>query len=327
MPEHGGVRLLLNDGSERIYSETDEILPSDSPGALWASQQVHVLGDKPNLRKAMTELARRYSVAGPEMSFLVLERPDQYLRAELLPPKGFDIRWMSDYRAQQQDHNAQSLNRKRTRFDFVVNAWQARKAWWDARFITRPKMRRPTNAGVRPSPGPPLPPPSLAPSAMRGSGDRSDVADASTSNGGADPEATSAQVEYAQQAHRSSNNKQITLNLADLLAKRPYIAALEEASPSDRLNVLRAQEQAYGELPGFYLDTSEWFRLQGEDVHANLLLLSSLELALTDDETRQIVAFRLERDKSFDRAIELLALLAASNDNFRPLLLLLVASI
>jgi hypothetical protein len=318
MPEHREVRLLLSDGSERIYSEADEVLPFDAPGALWASQQVHALSDEPNLSEAMTSFARRYSVAGPEMSFLVLERPDQYLSAELVPPEGFDARWMSDYRAQQKVHNVQALNRRRERFDFVMNAWQRRKAWWNTRFVARPKTRRPRNAGVPTSPGPPLPPPSLAQAAMAGSGDAPDVAEASVGNGTASSETKSQQGEYAQQLQRASDNKQITVNLADLTSKRPYIAALTEASPAERMKVLRAQEQVYGEMPAFYLDTSEWFRLQGEVASANLLLLSSLELALTDDETRQIVAFRLERDKSFDRAIELFARLAASNDDFRP---------
>jgi hypothetical protein len=58
--------------------------------------------------------------------------------------------------------------------------------------------------------------------------------------------------------------------------------------------------------------------LKGDLATANLLLLSALELPLTDDETRQIVAFRLERDKSYGRAVELTAQIAAGNADFRP---------
>ncbi len=49
-----------------------------------------------------------------------------------------------------------------------------------------------------------------------------------------------------------------------------------------------------------------------------MLLLSALELPTSDDETRQIVAFRLERDGSFDRANELAEQLASANANFCP---------
>lgn len=71
-------------------------------------------------------------------------------------------------------------------------------------------------------------------------------------------------------------------------------------------------------MPTFYLDTAEWFRLTGDPTTASLLLLSALELPTSDDETRQIVAFRLERDRFFDRAIELAEQLAAANAEFRP---------
>jgi hypothetical protein len=110
----------------------------------------------------------------------------------------------------------------------------------------------------------------------------------------------------------------IKLDLADLIAKRPYIAALDGAAPTSRRVVLAEQERQYGSVPTFYLDTAEWFRRNGDATTASLLLLSALELPTSDDETRQIVAFRLERDRAFDRAVELTELLAAANAGFRP---------
>lgn len=106
--------------------------------------------------------------------------------------------------------------------------------------------------------------------------------------------------------------------MADLIAKRPYIAALDVAGPTRRLAVLADQERQYGSVPTFYLDTAEWFRLKGDAAAASLLLLSALELPTRDDETRQIVAFRLDRDRSFDRAVEFAEQLAAANAEFRP---------
>ena len=96
------------------------------------------------------------------------------------------------------------------------------------------------------------------------------------------------------------------------------MTALETAGSADRLAVLAEQEQQYGSVPAFYLDTAEWFRLNGDAATAALLLLSALELPTSDDETRQIVAFRLERDRAFDRAVELAEHLAAANAEFRP---------
>lgn len=312
MPERGDVRVRLNDGSERTYSDSSDTVPSDAPGALWAAQQVQALGDDPSRHEAMFDFARRYGVAGPAMSLLVLERPDQYLRAGIVPPAGFEADWMSDYRAQKKDHDAEALDARRERFDFVLNAWKERKAWWNKRFVARANAPRSKGEGV-PPPMVSAPAPSVqnSPSGATevSADDVSDIIVTTASRRNDVPVARS---------ERSTESAEIKLDLADLTAKRPYIAALAAASPGDRLAVLRSQEQAYGALPSFYLDTAEWFRLKGYTATADLLLLSALELPLTDDETRQIVAFRLERDKSFDRAVELAAQLAAANADFRP---------
>lgn len=119
-------------------------------------------------------------------------------------------------------------------------------------------------------------------------------------------------------ADRPDTEAAVKVDLADLIAKRPYIVALDAATPAARLSVLAEQERAYGSVPSFYLDAAEWFRSKGDAATAGQLLLSALELPLSDDETRQIVAFRLERDRSHDRAIELAEQLAAANAEFRP---------
>lgn len=325
MPERGGVRVRLNDGSERTYSDNSEATPSDAPGALWAAQQVQALGDDPSRHEAMVDFARRYGVAGPAMSLLVLERPDQYLRAGIVPPAGFEADWMSDYRAQKKDHDAQALDARHERFDFVLNAWKERKAWWNKRFVARRHPGHPKGNAIPAPPAMVMAPPPASAQAIATSAPRSQ---SSSNAGGYDAANDAADVIVTAvqrrsdvpvaRSERSAENAEIKLDLADLTAKRPYIAALASASTEDRLAVLRSQEQAYGALPSFYLDTAEWFRLKGDLATSNLLLLSALELPLSDDETRQIVAFRLERDKSYDRAVELTAQIAAANADFRP---------
>lgn len=328
MPERGSVRVRLNDGSERTYSDRSETASSDAPGALWAAQQVQVLGDDPSRHEAMVDFARRYGVAGPAMSLLVLERPDQYLRAGIVPPAGFGPDWMSDYRAQKKDHDAEALDARRERFDFVLNAWKERKAWWNKRFVARRQPARPKGNAIPAPPERVFAPPTALPAPAPEIATSEPRSQSSPSAGGYDyaNDAGDVIVTAVQRqsdvpvarSERSTENTEIKLDLADLTAKRPYIAALASASAGDRLAVLRSQEQAYGTLPSFYLDTAEWFRLKGDLATADLLLLSALELPLSDDETRQIVAFRLERDKSFDRAVELAAQLAAANADFRP---------
>ncbi|MES2444593.1 MAG: VIT domain-containing protein [Pseudomonadota bacterium] len=320
MPGSGGVRVQLSDGSERAYA-AGAAVRADAPGALWAAQQVVALNDDPARHKTMVEFARRYHVAGPAMSLLVLERPDQYLRAELTPPPGFGDEWMAEYREARQDHDKEAAEARTERLDFVVEQWKERTEWWRKRFAVRPQPKSADRAAFLvppPAMAAPAPVDAPAPSSGRvasrandmvgGSGDESDIM------------VTGSRVRDAPlvEANRPGTNTAIALDLADLIADRPYITALAAAAPAARLKVLGEQERTYGSVPSFYLDVAEWFRLKGDSATAALLLLSALELPLSDDETRQIVAFRLERDASHDRAVEIAEQLATANDRFRP---------
>ncbi|MDB5694772.1 MAG: hypothetical protein JWN21_315, partial [Sphingomonas bacterium] len=316
MPADGGVRVRAVSGEERRYPAT-EAVAADAPGALWASQQVGELADDPARHTAMAELARRYGVAGPAMSFLVLETPDQYLRAGLAPPAGFADEWMTTYRAAKVEHDAEKAGARQERLTHVLGQWADRVTWWNTRFtpLARVQRRKRGNDATEIMPPamvvPPPPPPAIAaPAPVGAAADDDSSANIVVTGSRVRPGTTPAPT------RRPSST--ITLDLADLTARRPYIAALATAAPGDRLRVLAEQERAYGAAPTFYLDTADWFRGKGDPATAMQLLLSALELPLSDDETRQIVAFRLERDGAHDRAVELAAALAAANDGFRP---------
>ena len=312
MPKSGAVRVRLSDGSERIYTQQDTIVRAEAPGALWAAQRVNELGNDPSRHKVMADFARRYQIAGPAMAFLVLERADQYLRADIAPPVGFSDEWMQQYREAKKDEDAERADARRERLAFVLRQWQERKKWWNKSFIplSRPQhAKRDARESQVMAPPPAVPSVAAAPPAPDSG--MNDVQDIITT-------AMRRQTLPVASENKPTESKEIKLDLADLLSNRPYIAALNAAPSAQSLKVLGEQERAYGMVPTFYLDVAEWFRLKGDLPTADLLLLSALELPTSDDETRQIVAFRLERDKSYDRAVELTERLAAVNAEFRP---------
>ncbi len=328
----GGVTVRLSHGGERRYAAAGAPIAAEAPAALWAAGRVAELADDPARHAAMADTARRYQVAGPGMSFLVLERPDQYLRAELTPPKGFGAEWLAQYREAKQNWDKEHRDARQERLAFVIDQWRERRAWWSRRFvpITRAQAKRtrddeqlPMPVSAPPPPPPPPPSPTPEPVQPRAVTPPPIVAapapDAGVQEGVSGDVVVTGTVRSnplptAQEPPRA----QIKIDMADLIAKRPYIAALDVAGPGRRLAVLTEQERQYGSVPTFYLDTAEWFRLKGDAATASLLLLSALELPTSDDETHQIVAFRLERDRSFDRAVELAEQLAAANAEFRP---------
>jgi hypothetical protein len=247
---------------------------------------------------------------------LVLESPDQYLRAGLAPPPAFSEEWQAEYRAAKLEDDMDKAGARAERLAFVLEQWRDRVAWWNTRFASRPRARASQQQNIpapppvfMPAPPPPAPveptPPGIvAPAPVAAEDDSANIIVTGTVR-------RTPAVETNRRASAT-----IELDLADLSARRPYIAALAAAAPNRRLSVLAEQERAYGAAPAFYLDTAEWFRGK-DDATAALLLLSALDLPLSDDETRQIVAFRLERDRAYGRAIELADLLAA-NAGFRP---------
>ncbi|MHA6722381.1 VIT domain-containing protein [Sphingomonas sp. RS2018] len=333
MPATGGVTVRLSGGGERRYAPAGSPVAAEAPAALWAASRVAALADDPAQHAEMAQTARRYQVAGPGMSFLVLERPDQYLRADLTPPDGFGAEWLKTYRDAKRDWDKERRDARQERLAFVVKQWRERRAWWDRSFTprTRAKVRRASGeqAYGPPEPAPPPPPPpaplSAPPPPSPGRNEaRRVVPPAIVSSAPLAVENDANDVVVTGTIRRDLAPTQetppaaIKIDMADLIARRPYITALDGAAPARRLAVLTEQERAYGSVPTFYLDTAEWFRRKGDAATAALLLLSALELPTSDDETRQIVAFRLERDGVFDRAVELAEHLAAANAEFRP---------
>lgn len=325
----GGVTVRLSDGSERRYTQAGVAVVAQAPAALWAAGRVAALADDPAQHVAMAETARRYQVAGPGMSFLVLERPDQYLRADLTPPGDFTPEWMAGYRDAKRDWDKEHRDARQERLAFVVEQWEQRRTWWARRFTPRTglptKRGRGGDADMVAVPPPPPPPPAPSPAIMAEPSQSESLARLpgvamSPSIVATDSNivVTAARGRDVLPSAQQPAQAEIKLDMADLIARRPYIAALDLAGPDKRLAVLAEQERQYGSVPTFYLDVAEWFRSKDDLATASLLLLSALELPTSDDETRQIVAFRLERDRSLDRAVELAEHLAAANAEFRP---------
>ena len=332
LPATGAVHVRLAGGAERTYRANGGEVAADAPGALWAQARVTELADDPARHAAMADIARRYQVAGPGMSFLVLERPDQYLRADIAPPPGFPRAWLTQYADAKQEHDKEAGEAKAKRLTFVLDQWRERREWWGRRFT--PRRRAPREKAMLATPSVSVPAPIVAPAPPLPPGVEGDISGAAAprsapaqesaspvdtvSDGGDMIVTATRRDDGLPRAVEPERAASIKLDLADLLADRPYIAALNAATPTTRLAVLAAQERSYGTVPTFYLDTAEWFRLHGDAPTAEQLLLSALDLPVSDDETRQIVAFRLERDRSHDRAVELAEQLAAANAEFRP---------
>jgi tetratricopeptide (TPR) repeat protein len=328
MPDSGGLRLTLASGETRVYRATTPVTPMFAgPGALWASRRLAAIGDDagPDERIAF---ARRYAVASPQAAFVVLETPEDYARSEIEPPASYpkDQRARFDAmraeQARQKDARAQQLAGQ------VRQTWGEVVAWWETKFDPDARPQRPDpklvsggNSGEEdgsdqvivtaqrvdsnaprprrdraerrreapappaslPPPPPPPPPPAMAMAAPVAA------------------DAASAPANAAEQQAQPGGSIAVEPWSAD----RPYIAKFDAAG-ADYEKAIDEQRAKYGSIPLFWFDVAEWHFAHDRRAEAARAVESALDLPTRDNQTLQIVASRLLRYGSQDRAIALL---------------------
>lgn len=330
-PDSGEVHLTITGlgkgSSRRSYAQSGSAFAkANGPGVLWAAEELERLADNPLKREAMRDMATSYDVASPTMALLVLENPSQYLSADIKPPKGFGDEWMAEYRQEKKDRDKALDELRAERLDDVRERWAERKLWWNTEFKPPKKVKRRSNgddgdteaaetadAAVQELAPAPAAYDSRGSSAAEGE-DESEMAIIVTSTRRSNIVEQS--VPLAITTVDEAGNA-VKVEIADVLSDQPYLKALNEAGPDKRMTVLAEQENIFGALPAFYLDAAEWFRLKGDKALSEALLLSALELPVADDETRLIVAFRLQRAGAHHEAVRMLELLEVRTDN-RP---------
>ena len=308
-PAGGPVTVsLAENGATRneVVRLAGPIVPFDGDGALIATDQLATLGATEQ-RDAYVALSRRYGVASPSLSFLVLETASDYLAAKVDPPAGYPTDARDDYlRARKAADAAQAL--KATAWiDTVAGEWAETVAWWNRKFDpaavprrvstsrsfdrTGPPVVSPPAMVSAPS-APPAPPPPPTPLSAPAPALAENIVvtgnRASTGTGG--PQRTEEQT--------------AAIHIEAWQPERPYLE-LYDGRPADfDARFLEAQAR-HGSLPIFYLDTAEWLRRHERGSEAAEMVLSALSLPTANEVTLGIVADRLERYGAVDRAIEL----------------------
>lgn len=338
-----GGPLLVHVGAEtRRIAIDGEGIAFDGAGALIASDQLATL-TATERRADYLALSRRYGIASPSLSFLVLEVPQDYLDADVTPPDNYPAGLRNTYNRAFKARASQRDDARRERLVRVVHDWGEEVAWWKKPFDLNVRPKRvatsqsfdETAAPAPPPPPPPPPPPAPAPAPGF-------VAPPAAVAGVVAP-APSAQdraindtpiVVTGQRASRGDRVRNeaaapISVVTSDNLASlpalkvgppgvstgpairidawqpdRPYLE-LYDGKPAAFDERFLEAETRHGGIPAFYLDTAEWLRKHGHGAEAAEMVLSALDLPSANEVTLGIVADRLERYGQIDRAIEL----------------------
>jgi len=319
-PAAGDVTVRFADGSFIVSNVKGKEAAFDGEAALVGRDRLSLLSGTLQ-RPDFVALSRRYGIASPSLSFVVLERPEDYVEAEVAPPATYPKEDLDRYAALKVEADKAKDREKEDRLIEVVGIWNDEVKWWNTAFDpkARPKGKRGGGTGAPPPalvatpvPTPSPPSPVVVPTAS---------ADAARDEDNANIMVTARRVQNNVQSTATA----VTTITSDDLAKvgddrngndagriaidawqpdRPYIKAFD-ADPA-RFDAIFVKEEAKsGKIPAFYLDTAEWLRKHGRNDDAIEMVLGALELPTANEVTLGFVADRLERYGAIDRAIEL----------------------
>jgi Vault protein inter-alpha-trypsin domain len=322
-PDRGDVIVTIAETGKanitRRYAMPSSAPVFGGPGALWAAHEIgaNAADRKPD---ALLKLARRYSVASPLASFIVLESPQDYAQAQIDPPATYPKAQRAAYDNMKAEADRGRAVRVKNQSAAVARQFAAKRAWWLSPKEAKPTKERRSSGGgdgeiaVEASPAP-----AGADASVPQEEDRSPrqeiVVTAARRDGRSAPRPitraqrnndypeTSSQEEAG--GARAQNQPRSKVVLETWNASRPYLDAIN-ASTADPLKAIAAQEKKYGTLPAFYLDVSAWYAEKGQKAEALRMAASALDLPARNNDTLAIVAARLLRLGETDRAIWLL---------------------
>lgn len=316
-PDRGGVRVVI--GRTELRRALPEARPFAGEGALLATDALATLGGTER-RADYVALSRRYGVASPSLSFLVLETPQDYVQADIAPPEGYPKEDLAIYRSARQQADEQEAQVKKAQLEKVAGMWAEQVSWWNRRFVQpRPEVKRANDQEARREPGASAPepaPPMLAVTALPAPAPPPPPAEVSGNTNernivvtGARVQAgmTTADATAAEDIGRFPDTELVARPRIEIEAwqpERPYLKAFDAAP--QRFDALFAEEEKkHGTLPAFYLDTAGWLHRRGRTAEAVEMVLAALDLPVANEVTYGIVADRLERYGAYDRAVEL----------------------
>jgi hypothetical protein len=313
MPAAGDILVRLSGvrgETQRVYTAGDGDASSmNGAASLWAAERIALLAasDDRN-RDELVSFARRYSVASPDVSFIVLETGRDYAMARFEPPANLPAQLREDYRQVRDEMKEADARARSGQLETVLAQWDDMRRWWATRFDPRQAPRRrgrnerevvPQALQMR------APPPVMAPASP--SPEEGSAADSIAVTGSSS----------ANRADGSSAPSRGRIIVDPWVPERPYLTALDRASPSDWERVFAEQQRAHGALPAFWLDVADWAYRKGRGPLAMQLALSALELPTRNNQTLSAVADRLLRYGEIDRAIWLYERLLTTEDD-RP---------
>ena len=340
----------LNPGEEKLIS----IAPVEGKllATVWASRRMEDLALQADSRKdEFLALGRKYGVAGPGLSLIVLERLEQWLEHKIEPPANLAIHDEWVRRRAADDDPIAEKKAKAEHEQRLLQYWEERVKWWNSpkpqkntpksglfdgvanAVVVRRRERR-NEAMAMHSASAAVEDGMVAPAARMSAAREAEEFESVMAQSAVRDEryhtsfGRDAKSAAPRGAAGSGTTPTVTLKAWD--PKTPYIDALRAASKDEAYKVYLKEREKYADSPAFYLDCAGWFYKAGETMYAERILTNLAEFKLEDAALWRSMGWRAREAGDYVLAIlafrKALALRGEEAQSRRDLALVLMES-
>lgn len=135
-PANGAVRVRI--GGMTVERQSQGGASFSGEGAFLARRRLVALDDTATRPEFVAE-SRRYSIASPDLSFVVLETPEDYVRNDIEPLGDYPER--AKWQELRAEADEQEASEKTERFAVVLDHWQDEVVWWERSFAPKKRPR------------------------------------------------------------------------------------------------------------------------------------------------------------------------------------------
>lgn len=318
--------------------------PSTLLATVWAARRMEDLAAQADRRQEeFLALGRKYSVAGPGMSLIVLDTLEQYLTHKIEPSEHlpFHDEWVRR-RAAEDDQIA--AKREAAEFERqLLSYWEERVKWWNdpKPKIVTPKSGLFEEANSSDS-GSPVTMSAVAgsvrsnslraPLALNTSGNRYlSTQEAAVED--FDDEADECACELSIEApapitEPARPHASASVTLKPWNPKTPYVDALKASAKEEVYTTYLKEREAYKDSPAFYLDCADFFFVRGESEIARRIISNLAEFKLENPALWRTMGYRLRQAGEYKEAIvvfrKVAELRSEEGQSYRDLALVLI---
>ncbi|WP_263832663.1 VIT domain-containing protein [Sulfurospirillum oryzae] len=251
----------------------------------WAKQRITQLEAQSHLHKAeIIRLGKKFGLVTAYTSLIVLENFEEYLRYDVLPPKGQMREAFFEIKAR---NELNSHAQKSQHLDHLVSRFNDKVLWWGKEFPKEDKKYMP-------------------PEEVKASAVTSAPMMAMAVSSAAPMRESMAKSSSVSMSAENPTSSVLSIQLQKYEPNAPYAKRIKEAKPEDRYAIYLDEKPNYAKSTAFYLDVAQIFFENKEETLALRILSNIAEMELENRHILRILAYRLQQMNQFDCALPLL---------------------